>query len=329
VRPCEPVAGRSGVHATVGTVSHYDARKAARSARTKKLRGAAKDALPEYAQWLRLNGYSERSVYQYGRVALRWKRSGLEPAVWLLRLREEAQRKHGGPTRTAKDYSMTLRRYLVFQGHSEEAAQAQVQLPKVARYQRPGAQTALTPTDEQAFHVALQTTTGEKRAMLQLLAFAGLRQGEVRGLKLSDVKVVDAERAYLAVQTHEGAPLVGPKFSRPRDVPLGTASMRVLAAFIRHERRAGTSPWLFPSVRAGGKLPVSSTRLSRYVAEVKAAAGITVRCTPHTLRHTFITRKIEAGTDRTLLAAYVGHDDERSLQTYTHVGVHALWGLTT
>jgi site-specific recombinase XerD len=59
--------------------------------------------------------------------------------------------------------------------------------------------------------------------------------------------------------------------------------------------------------------------LSRLFHEAIAAAGITKRVSLHTLRHSFATHLLEAGTDIRLIQAVLGHDKLDSTARYTRV----------
>jgi integrase/recombinase XerD len=57
-----------------------------------------------------------------------------------------------------------------------------------------------------------------------------------------------------------------------------------------------------------------------FVARYRAAAGITRRATPHSLRHTFATHKAEQGVSPFQLQRRLGHSSLNTTQPYVHLG---------
>ncbi len=125
-------------------------------------------------------------------------------------------------------------------------------------------------------------TTDKHRALVMLAYGAGLRVSEVCNLRIDDI---DPKRMLLHVR-HS-------KRGRERYVMLSPKLLRALRAYWKTSRPVG--PHLFPG-RDSGKL---LTRAAVHRAMVKAArrAGIPKRCSPHTLRHSFATHLLDAGTD--------------------------------
>jgi site-specific recombinase XerD len=104
------------------------------------------------------------------------------------------------------------------------------------------------------------------------------------------------------------------KGRKDRYVMLSATLLDVLRAYWRAHR---PSAFLFPGEVADKLLTCGAV----YGACRGAArrAGLTKSVTPHTLRHTFATHLLEAGTDLRTIQALLGHRSLRTTALYTYV----------
>jgi site-specific recombinase XerD len=133
---------------------------------------------------------------------------------------------------------------------------------------------------------------------------AGLRISETVALKIRDI---DAARMLIRVEQGKGR--------KDRYALLSPRLLAVLRAYFRAMRPRGE--YLFPSWRQG--LHLSAGALSEACRDAARLAGIPKRVTAHTLRHSFATHLLEAGTDTRVIQALLGHSRIETTARYTRV----------
>lgn len=147
------------------------------------------------------------------------------------------------------------------------------------------------------------------RTLLLLLYATGLRRAEVAHLKVSDV---DSSLMLIHVQQGKG--------SRDREVPL---TQKVLDALRQYWRSAKIRPrvYLFPTRKepTEPEMPISDKTVWNACHEAALRAGLTKRIGPHTLRHSFATHLLEAGTDLRTIQLLLGHRCLKDTALYLHL----------
>jgi integrase/recombinase XerD len=146
------------------------------------------------------------------------------------------------------------------------------------------------------------------RALLETMYACGLRASEAIGLELSALDLDDGTlRAY-------------GKGSKERLVPIGTAAVTALRAYLERGRPQliglRDEPRVFLNLRGR---PLSRQGLYKIVQGHAASAGLADRMSPHTLRHTFATHLLAGGCDLRSLQEMLGHADIGTTQIYTHL----------
>src|SRR3954449_6673425 len=141
------------------------------------------------------------------------------------------------------------------------------------------------------------------RAILMTAYAAGLRISEVVALRIEDI---DSQRMVLRVRQGKGR--------RDRNVML---SPRLLALLRDYWKLARPADWLFPGDVPGR--PITAGSVHGICAQAARAAGLGKHVTVHTLRHSFATHLLEAGTDIRTIQVLLGHRNLKTTAIYTHV----------
>ena len=179
------------------------------------------------------------------------------------------------------------------------------------------------PKSERAVPVVLSQTEVRKildqirhpkhRALVMLAYSAGLRVSELVRLRHEDL---DVERGLLRVRRGKGG--------KDRYSVLST---RALEAVRVYQAAFPSQTWLFPGARPGRHYTARSVQ--RILQRATARAGIRKRVTVHTLRHSFATHLLEAGTDLRYIQELLGHASTRTTQIYTHVAQTRIANITS
>ena len=167
----------------------------------------------------------------------------------------------------------------------------------------------LSPEEVEALLVAPSSL--KHRAILSTGYSAGLRVSEVTHLQPSNI---DSKRGVIHVRCGKGG--------KDRYVPLAQKLLEILRCYWREGRWNTSSPWLFPGKEQSR--PICVRTVQRICDRAQAKAGITKAITPHTLRHTFATHHLEAGTDIRTLQMMLGHSSIKTTMRYLHVSTEKL-----
>lgn len=161
----------------------------------------------------------------------------------------------------------------------------------------------------------LDIAEGEIRRIIAIGLFTGLRLGDACQLKWRDV----SDTTVRVKTSKTGAPVAIPIHPRLKAI-LG--------------KRGKDSEYISPEIAATYER--NDSRVSKLVRRVFEAAGIETnekrggwgKARPtasfHSLRHTFVSRSIEAGVAPAIVQALVGHSSAAMTEHYTHVSAEAM-----
>jgi site-specific recombinase XerD len=146
------------------------------------------------------------------------------------------------------------------------------------------------------------------RAILITTYAAGLRVSEVAQLRVEDI---DSKRMVIRVRQGKG--------QKDRYVMLSPRLLEILRTYWKAVRPRG---FLFPGATPDQPIAVNSV----HKACVRAAgyAKLGKHVTVHTLRHSFATHLLEAGTDLRTIQVLLGHRSFNTTARYVHVATASL-----
>ncbi len=147
--------------------------------------------------------------------------------------------------------------------------------------------------------------------MLELLYGCGIRNSELTGINLDDIRL-SAE-----------AILIRGKGKKERYVPFGDSVKIALGSYLPArqamlaECRKNTPALLIN--RRGGRLTTRS--VGRIIKQIAVAKGLSPDVHPHTLRHAFGTHMLEEGADLRAIQELLGHERLATTQRYTQLSM--------
>jgi len=155
-----------------------------------------------------------------------------------------------------------------------------------------------------------------RRTLLITLYGTGMRRSELAHLKVGDI---DSQRMIIRVVAGKGG--------KDRDLPLSPTLLETLREYW-HWRKPKL--YMFPTRTLGRHLdqPISDKTVWIACSEAARQAGINKRVTPHTLRHSWATHLLEAGTDLRTIQVLLGHGDLETTAQYLHLSQRHLQAVT-
>jgi integrase/recombinase XerD len=141
------------------------------------------------------------------------------------------------------------------------------------------------------------------RTILETIYSGGLRIGEALRLKVTDI---DSKRMMIRLRQAKG--------NKDRYTLLGERTLKSLRLYWSVYR---PKEWLFPT--SGHDKPLCASTIRRVFKRAVRGVGIKKQVSVHTLRHSFATHLLEAGTDLYYIQRLMGHSSARTTAIYLHV----------
>jgi len=149
------------------------------------------------------------------------------------------------------------------------------------------------------------------RLMLELLYGCGIRNSELTGINVDDIRL-SAE-----------AILIRGKGKKERYVPFGDSVKIALQAYLPARQATLSETHKNPPAllinRRGGRLTTRS--VGRIIKRIAVAKGLSPDVHPHTLRHAFGTHMLEEGADLRAIQELLGHERLATTQRYTQLSM--------
>jgi len=169
------------------------------------------------------------------------------------------------------------------------------------------------------------------RLIVLLMARAGLRRGELCGLRRSDVHLLndsrplgcEITRAHLHVVRREDNPNgAWAKSRRQRAVPLDFLIVQAFDTYVFERmtvQAAAAGDFVVVNLfREPIGAPMRPDAVGELLAAASRRAGLPRAITPHRLRHAFGSNAADAGCGIDVLADLLGHASVSSSQVYLH-----------
>ena len=186
-------------------------------------------------------------------------------------------------------------------------------------------------SDEQIVALLQACLSARDRLIVLLMARAGLRRGELCGLRRGDVHLLadsrplgcEVARAHLHVVRRDDNPNgAWAKSRRQRVVPLDFLTVRASDTYALERMAvcgaAGGDFLLVNLFRAPVGAPMRPGAIGDLLAAASRRAGLAAAVTPHQLRHAFGSSAADAGCGIDVVADLLGHASVSSSQVYLH-----------
>ena len=260
--------------------------------------------LEAFAEYLcARRGLTECTIQGYvGAIRRLYPTIGLNPAHHILDSLIVRMRKDGASYSHVVNTSLALERYTEFIGNPIH----------LGRPKKPKRMIRGTLTEAEITLMLAACRTIREKAILTLLAYSGLRNKELCGLRIADVDI-----AAQLIHLHRA------KGQKDREACIAPPAAGVVLEYL-HRDRPGTAPdeLLFVTLQNGN--PYRPQDLRKLVHVIAKRARITKRVHPHLFRHSLATNMLIRGAHILAIKEQLGHAFVDTTMIYLHAAPIAM-----
>lgn len=199
-------------------------------------------------------------------------------------------------SRSTVDQAINAIRFLYAEIYKKSLSMENV--PRPAKKER----RPVVLTRDEIQRIAIATGNPKHRLMVELMYAAGLRVSEVVEMRVKEVNLEDLTLRVRGTRGKEDRRTV---FSKT-----------LQDAVSRQMDGKKPDDYLFPSERGG---PLTTRSVSKFFKAALEVSEVEKEATPHSLRHSFATHLLEAGTDIRWVQHLLGHVRVETTRIYTKV----------
>jgi integrase/recombinase XerD len=215
---------------------------------------------------------------------------------------------------TAAKKLAVLRRFLIFTymaGATTVNPESLRFFARSPRVRQDPAYNVLTEDELSRMLSAARASNYRDYVMLAVMASCGLREAEVVGLRIGDLREAAADQVLLRVMG---------KGDKVRNVAISPDLWRLIQRYVLLTERSFSShpdsrKPLFTS-RVGKDKPLTTRSVQNIVKKYVRAAGITKPISPHSIRHTVGTNMAINEAPLLVIQQFLGHSDPKTTLRY-------------
>ncbi len=150
------------------------------------------------------------------------------------------------------------------------------------------------------------------RALLETLFSTGLRVAEIAALNKDSINLDRQEFSVIGKGSKERVVFLSDSAVHWLDLYLARRKDSFKPLFVRYQGKIDVTP-------GGEKMRLTPRSIERIVEKYVKGTGLSIKATPHTLRHSFATDLLINGADIRSVQEMLGHSNISTTQIYTHV----------